>query len=538
MNKKKIVIIISIIVIILGAYLIIKAISGQDEGDSAVLQVERGEVVENVSVTGTVIPAKQIDLQFESSGKITSIGVRVGDSVGAGRVLVNLNAGELSAQLKSYQAALDIAQAKLDQTLAGSRPEDIQVYQSAVDKAEIDVVNDEQALIDAQNDADSDLNDAYEDALDIIKTSYTKADQALLIVFAGMREEYFNGSGSLANNVKNKENGAKDDLTLAKDYLDIAEADPSHENIDAALPKMESAIRGIRDGLAYLRAAMDNPDVEDSVTAAHETNVNTERTSIDTQLTNLTTADQDISSTKVTNQTNINDAQAGLDASEAALQKAEDELTLKQAGPRQEDVDLAQATVRQAQADVLQIQAKINKTVLRAPVSGTITDIEKEVGETAEANSIIVSMISTGNFQIEANVSETEIAKVNLNDKVTMTLDALGPEEVFAGQVIKIDPAETIVSGVIYYQINSIFNVEDERIKSGMTVNLDIETGRRENVLHLPFYAIKEIDGQKQVMVVKNGKTEQRNIKVGLEGETRVEIIEGLSEGEEVIIER
>jgi len=64
-----------------------------------------------------------------------------------------------------------------------------------------------------------------------------------------------------------------------------------------------------------------------------------------------------------------------------------------------------------------------------------------------------------------------------------MTLDALGPDEKFAGQIIKINPAETVVSGVIYYQITSIFDAEDERIKSGMTVNLDIETDKRKRFI-------------------------------------------------------
>ncbi|MBU1563916.1 efflux RND transporter periplasmic adaptor subunit [Patescibacteria group bacterium] len=536
--KKKLIIIVSIIIIILGGYLIYRAVSGEDQGDATILEVIRGEVIENVSVTGTVIPAKQIDLQFESSGKINSISIKVGDQVTVGQILIKLNAGELSAQLQSAQAALDIAQAKLNQTLSGSRLEDIQVYQSAVDKAKIDVINKEQALIDAQSNVDNDLNEAYEDALDVLKTSYTKADQALLIVFAGMRETYFNGSGSLATNVKDKENRAKEDLSLAKTYLDTAEANSSHDNVDLALPKMGSALRSIRDGLAYLRAAMDDPSVDSFVTIAHETSVETERTSIDTQLTNLTTAEQDISSTKVTNQININNAQADLDDSEAALQKAQDELALKKAGPRQGDIDLAEATVKQAQADVLQIQEKINKTILRSPVGGTITNIDKEVGEVAEANKVIVSMISTGNFQIEANISETEIAKINLADQVKMTLDALGPDEEFTGQVIKINPAETVVSGVIYYKINSIFDLEDERIKSGMTVNLDIETDRQENVLYLPYYAIKEVDSHKYVMVIKDGNLEERTIKTGLEGENMIEIIEGLSEGERVIIKR
>jgi len=536
--KSKIIIIVSVIIVFLGLYFAYQGIFGEKELPYTTEIVFRGDVIQNVSVTGTVIPAKQIDLQFENQGKVSRIETKVGDRVSTGQVLIRLNTAELNAQLKSNQAALDIVQAKLAQTLAGSRPEDIQVYQTTVDNAQIEVTNKEQALTDAQADVDNDLNVAYEDALDTVKTAYTVTDQALLIIFAGVRQNYFNGSSQLSIAVKGKESVAKNDLSIAEDYLDIADNNPTHSNIDSALDTMKTAVISTRNALAYLRAALDDPTISNSVSSADETNIDTERASIDNQLVNLTSAEQSVSSVKITNQTNINTAEANLDTAKTNLRKAQDELTLKKAGPRQTDIDLSQAEVNQAQANVLQIYEKINKTILRAPANGVITVIDKEEGETAQANSIIVSMISTSNFQIEANISETEIAKVNLGDKIDMTLDALGPDEKFTGQIIKINPAETIVSGVIYYKATSIFDVEDERVKSGMTVNLDIETDKKENTLYLPYYSIKEINGRKYVLVIEDGNREEKTITTGLEGETKVEILSGLEENEEVIIER
>ncbi|MFH1461293.1 MAG: biotin/lipoyl-binding protein, partial [Patescibacteria group bacterium] len=209
--KKKLIITVSILVIVIGGYLAFRGIFGQKDSNYTKIPVARGEVAEIVSVTGTVIPAKEIDLQFESAGKISRIENKVGDKVLTGQVLVRLEAGELNAQLQSYQAALDKAEAKLSQTLAGARSEDIQVYQAAVDSAQVTAAGKEQALIDAQKDTDNDLKEAYEDALDILKTSYTKADQALLIVFKGVRESYFYDSSQLTFSVKEKENIAKDD---------------------------------------------------------------------------------------------------------------------------------------------------------------------------------------------------------------------------------------------------------------------------------------------------------------------------------------
>lgn len=535
---KKFIIIISIIVILIGGYFAYQGFFGERDSDYETVTVVKGEIIQNVSATGTVIPAKQIDLQFEDWGSIRKIEVEVGDRVSAGQALVWLNTAELNAQIQSNYAALNITEAKLAQILAGSREEDIQVYQTSVLNAKTDVADREQALVDVKADAVNDSNEAYEDALNEVKTAYTKADQALLITFTEIREEYFNGNDQIDLNVKTKEIVAEQNLILAKNYLDTAEGNSSYNNIELVLEEMKIALTSIRNALAYLRAAMDNANVKTLVSSAHETSVDAERTAIDTKLVALTTVEQKIKSVEITNQTNINTAEANLNNSEAALEKVQDELALKTAAPRQADIDLAEAEVRQARANILQVQEKINKNILRAPTDGIITALDKEEGEIATADFAVVSMINSGHFQIEANISETEIAKVSLEDMVEMTLDALGPGEKFIGKIVKINPAETIISGVIYYKITSVFDAEDERIKSGMTVNLDIQTDKKENVLYLPYYVVKGVNGEKFVNVLKDGEIVKQIIQIGLEGENRVEITEGLKEGDKVVMEK
>jgi len=544
---KKIIIITSIIAIIIGSYFSLRAIFGS-KSDYQLIEVARGEVVESVSVTGTVISAKQIDLEFENSGKVKEIEVAVGDQVTTGQVLVRLDTAELSAQLQSNQAALEIAQAKLAQTLAGTKPEEIQVYQAAVNKVEVEVANEEQALRDAQDDAVSNLDQAYEDVIDVLNDAYLKSDDAVRQkindLFTG--GETSNPQLTFQTADLQAENDAEWQRIVTGNELDKFEDEISilntedYNQLDNILVKAKEHLTVISDFLTILSDALSKATATTEVTssdlATYRSNLNTARTNVNTALTNLTTQQQTIASTRLTNQINLNQAQADLETARVALKKAQDELASEEAGPRQEDIDLAQAEVKQAQANLLQIREKMNKNVLKAPVAGVITAIEKEEGETASASQTVVSMISSGYFQIEANVSETEIAKVSIGDSVEMTLDALGPEEKFFGQVIKIDPAETVVSGVIYYKVTSIFDVEDERIKSGMTVNLDIQTAQKENVLYLPYYVIKEKNGEKYILVLEGKEAKERTIKTGLDGETNVEITEGLKEGDQVIV--
>jgi len=346
MTKKKLVIGGSIVIVIIGGYLAWQGIFNRKLSYTFVEAV-KGEVEEKVSVTGTVISDKQIDLEFESSGKIQKIEVGAGDRVVAGQVLVRLDTAELNAEILSRQAALEMSRAKLAQTLAGAREEDIRVYRTAVEKAEVDLSSKENALNDAVAEAANDLISAEQDGLDDVKSSYTKADQALLITLKEVRDDYFSGNSQLATNIKNKETDAKEDLTLANDYLNIAVSNPTGGNIGLALDAMRDALESIREALAYTRAAMDDPSVSYSVSAADKTNIDTERTNIDAEIVSLTSAAQTIESTKITNQTETNAARADFDAAKTALKKAQDELALKEASPRQADLDLAQDLVRQ-----------------------------------------------------------------------------------------------------------------------------------------------------------------------------------------------
>lgn len=542
--KKKLIWIISIIIIIIGGILIIRS---RKKGPAyQLVEVEKGNVVQTVSVTGTVTSAKEIDLQFENAGKIRELNVVVGDKVTVGQVLTRLDSGELYAQLQSKQAALEVAQAQLAQTLAGSRPEDIQVYETAVVSAEVDLENKKQALIDAQEDAENDLAQSYEDVSDILNDAYNKASDAVYKQIDDLFDnDETNPDLSFNTSDSQAENEAESQRALASDELkefqsELAVLDiKDYDNLDDSLDEAKDHLNVVRDLLTTVMDTLNGAiNVPAATLSTYKKDVTTARTNINTALTDITDQEQTIATTKIDNQTDINDAQADVDDAEVDLQTAKDQLALKKAAPLQADIDLSEAKVKQARADIAQIQEKINKTVLTTPIDGFVTFVDKEIGETAQAGATMISIIGIDYFQIEANVSETEIAKVNLSDEVEMTLDALGPDEKFSGRIVKIDPAETVVSGVIYYKITSVFDIKDDRIKSGMTANLEIFTDKKENVLILPYYAVHQINGRSYVEVLADKKAQERDVKTGLEGETMIEIIEGVSQGEKIIVFR
>jgi len=196
---------------------------------------------------------------------------------------------------------------------------------------------------------------------------------------------------------------------------------------------------------------------------------------------------------------------------------------------------LSDAEIAQAQAAVDSAQAAITNAEIVAPLSGTITQFDAKEGQLASPSTPLISIISNGGYEVDAGVSETDIGKITLGDKVSMTLDAF-PNETFTGSVFYIAPSETNIQGVITFQIKIMFDKNDPRLKSGLTANIDIETQHKDNILVLPQYAILQNDQGAFVETVVNNKVVQNPVTLGIsDQEGNVEVISGVTVGEQVL---
>ncbi|MHB1086903.1 MAG: HlyD family secretion protein, partial [Minisyncoccota bacterium] len=124
------------------------------------ITVKSDNFVQQVSVSGKVIPAQEVDLGFTQSGRITRVYVKVGDRVAAGRVLAEIDSGDIYAQLLQKEAALDVQKAKLLALQQGTRPEEIAVAEADVRSDEAVLSQAKIALVDATGDAYIKTDDA------------------------------------------------------------------------------------------------------------------------------------------------------------------------------------------------------------------------------------------------------------------------------------------------------------------------------------------------------------------------------------------
>lgn len=196
---------------------------------------------------------------------------------------------------------------------------------------------------------------------------------------------------------------------------------------------------------------------------------------------------------------------------------------------------LTNASVEQAAAGVAVAEANLQGTKIVAPISGVMTEQGAKVGQLASPGTPLVSIIGDSGFEVDAGVSETDVGKLIVGNKVTMTLDAF-QNETFTGSVFYIAPAQTNTQGVISYQIKISFDKVDQRLKSGLTANIDIQTKKKDNVLILPQYAILQNDNGTFVETLVGKTATTSPVILGIQDrDGNVEILSGVTLGEQVL---
>jgi RND family efflux transporter MFP subunit len=219
---------------------------------------------------------------------------------------------------------------------------------------------------------------------------------------------------------------------------------------------------------------------------------------------------------------------------ESTLISAEGTLSLKQNGSTSETIHAEEAVVMQRRAGVESAQAKLSKMTLRSPQNGIITKQDAKVGEIVTPGKIVISVISDGNLEIESDISEISIGKIQVGNPVSLMFDAF-PGETFAGKVTYIEPAETIIDGVVNYKVTVGFDEKYPQMKSGLTSKLEIQTAVKAEVLVVPQYALVRKDSGVFVSKKEGKAFVEVPVTVGLTGQDgNVEVLSGLSEGDVV----
>jgi RND family efflux transporter MFP subunit len=239
-------------------------------------------------------------------------------------------------------------------------------------------------------------------------------------------------------------------------------------------------------------------------------------------------------------------AQGSLQASQANLEQAElsyqrNTQLVQEGAVSQQVMDSARTTrdlnlgqVRSAQGNLELLKARLSNANVVAPRSGVVLKRYLQSGYYAKAGSGIISIGDVSKLLAKAIVGEAQVAQLSVGTQVKIKVGALQNRE-FVGVITRISPTAAMPSRTFTAEIT--ISSTEGLLKPGMFVNAEVPSSMPQNALVVPESALVSREDQKTVYVVgSDNKVMQKVLKLGFVGEGFAEVLEGLSEGDRIVL--
>lgn len=478
--------------------------------------VSMGRVQEVISETGVVLPTREVALAFEQSGRITQIPVSVGTQVKAGDVLITLDDAQQSADLNAAVARLQAEEIRLSELENGADTASLAVTQAAVRAAESAVASAQAALADTTAQHDQ-----------LVTNAERTLRSASLEAFLQSREPMSSSASYEAPTVSGTYDHSEEGSYFIEVYSSNA---PSGASIRVRGLETDSqpvsTVRPVAIGSRGLyiqfpeefahRTTWEIP-IPNIRSASYQSNINAYNAVVNAR------------------ELAITQAKSALSAAEASLEQARSQHTQTAGAARSERIDAQRAVVRQMQAAVEAASIGLENRTLHAPFDGVVTMLDAQTGELTTPAQPIISLISQEQFEIKVHISESDIEEMNTGDTATVTFDAYDDAQ-FNAEVVSIAPNAVLLDGVRVFEVTLRFTDSDERIRAGLSADVDILTAVRDNVIFVPSRAVAETLEGKFVRTIIDGKLVHIPVVIGLRGsDGNSEVVHGLTSGEEII---
>jgi RND family efflux transporter MFP subunit len=516
----KIISAIIIIIIIVGGYWGYQKITNTGGETRYVLSpVTSGTIVSSIADSGQVSALNQVNITPTVSGALTAVNVKPGDNVKAGQTLFVID--DTSAQKTVRDAQISLQNANL-----------------ALQKLQL------------QN-SDTTLNTALAKAYDDGFTSVSNTFLNLPGVVNGLNNMFFtstvskNGelnidwyqgevlSDDVAGVIPFKQQFSDDyKAALASYTADSSNYQSTSRSSDSAtLEKLISqtydsvklvstAIKSASNYINFVNASIETVnDTPPAIIAANQTTLNNYTSQINTSLQNLLSI-------------------------ETEIQNAKDSFTSSTL-----DTQSAQIAITQAQNSLSDAEQNLSYYHIKAPFDGVISSVPVIKGANVGSGTTLATIITSKELAT-VSLSETDVAKVALGQKATLTFDAI-PDLTIAGQVVEIDSVGTVSQGVVNYNVQISFDAtSNDGVKPGMSVNAAIITDVAQNVLTVPSSAVKIQNGASYVQVFDTAlptplagiqgspsiaPPRNQTVTTGISDGSSTQIVSGLKLGDEVV---
>jgi HlyD family secretion protein len=227
----------------------------------------------------------------------------------------------------------------------------------------------------------------------------------------------------------------------------------------------------------------------------------------------------------------LDDAQKTLDVARTQVRTAEFQVYTASAGGS--DYVMAQTQLNQAHANLDTAESRLGYATILAPRDGVLITRNVERGAVVQPGKALLVLAPSGETQLVLQIDERNLGKLSLGQRALASADAY-PDQRFAAVVSYINPGVDITRASV--EVKLTVTDPPEYLRQDMTVSVDIEVAAKDDTLVLPIRSVHDVlSGQPWVLGIKEGRVAKRPVKLGLRGNTQLEIVDGMAEGDVAI---
>ncbi|MDP3771175.1 MAG: HlyD family efflux transporter periplasmic adaptor subunit [bacterium] len=517
--------------------------------------VERGTLVVSVSGSGQVAVTNQVDVKAKTSGDVVTVAVKEGGAVAAGALLAQLDTRDAQKAVRDAQTNLESAQLALEKLR--KPPDALAVLQA------------ENALTSARaskQDAEDDLAKSREDGFTAVASAFldlpaimtglhdilygmtvSGGSQGNIDAYADAVKGFDDRAVTYRNDADRSERSARTaydaNFTMYKSLSRLSAASAIEQLITQTHETTRSAAEAVKAAsnlVQFYKDELIERSLRPHVLAdAHLTAFNGYTSKLNTHISALFAATHGIA-------TNTE----AIASDERTIAERTAALADLRAGADALDLQSQELVIRQRVAALTDARERLTDSSVRAPFGGVVAALDVKRGDTVSANAVVATLITTQRIA-EITLNEVDVAKVRVNQRATLTFDAI-PELELTGVVSAIDAIGTTSAGVVSYTVEIGFDAQDDRVKPGMSVTAVVTTEAKPDVLLVPNAAVKA-QGETQIVEVVEGSDRtqladrrsgvvlvtpprRQAVVIGVANDDVAEVLNGLAEGDVVVI--
>lgn len=461
--------------------------------------VINSEIAKKIVITGAVSALAEVDVYPKQAGEVIKLMVDKGDRVKAGQILASVDSKTFELQTRQAQADLAGAKASYDKN------------------SSLAFVNSETGFKQAKSN------------LDRLQSSLKQAEIELQLQIK-QADLMIKKSGS--------------DLQIAQAKLDIAVKGARDQELEPAKARVENSKKNLDRLTSLYKDGMVSQDQVESAQLQYDTynaqysllkegirpeDMDVLKAQLESAKTSLESAQENKMLVDI-KRSSWDSAKAQVDNALAAFEQAN---VAKDTSTWEKDLAQADAAVKKAQASLELAQQRLDESVIKAPISGTITQRFLDKGGMASTTKPFVNIANMDVVKITAKVPERELGSIKQGQKAIVKPDAY-PDEEFTGKLVNISPIIDRTSQTCDIEIE--VSNPDQRLKPGMFTRVELTVSENKVALVIPSDSFIKEGEDNYVFVADNGKAIKKKVTLGISDGIKIEVISGLDLGEQLII--